>query len=173
MKTVAIIFGATIPILVLLTLSLGQHVPQSSTTGLQVKPPREVPSSPAAPVSKSSSAQAMQQTGITREEDALIAPYQPGAISVEATAGGIVVSWIGTGEDDVVRYEILRQSGNGGDAQQWQLLGTVDSRAANLGKYEWIDVTARGELYRYGVRAVNIYGTKSSISASSQPVNRQ
>ena len=107
-----------------------------------------------------------EQPGITPEEAAQVIPLAPVSVSVAAREGEVIVTWPGTGED-IAAYEILRRSPA---AEDWQLLGRVESVDDNRGTYVFRDVTApSGVTIVYGVIAVGRYG-KGSAAAESEAV---
>jgi hypothetical protein len=93
-----------------------------------------------------------------------VLPLAPTQVTVEPTAGAVVMKWRGTGED-VAHYAVHRKTVA---TAPWQQVATVPAITENTGWYEWSDTTTKsGMTYIYGVSAVNTYGTQSAISESS------
>lgn len=106
--------------------------------------------------------------GITLEEAAKLIPLAPGSVAVEAIRGAINLKWRGTGES-IVQYEILRKTDS---AEAFEPIASVNATEENRGWYEWTDkTTIQATKYIYGVRAINTFNTKSSISESSSIVS--
>jgi hypothetical protein len=109
--------------------------------------------------------------GVTRQEESQLAPLPPAQVRVQLGANGVVIAWAGTGEDNVRRYEICRRRAKTADAEDWEIVGAVDSRDGNRGWYDWTDsVAQRGAVYTYGVRAVTADGRQSHLTQSASIV---
>lgn len=105
-------------------------------------------------------------TGITLKEELQMLPLEPPQVTAQSDASGVLVQWLGNGEYNI-RYEIYRQNSNTVHAEDWRIVGAVESRGDNRGRYEWTDTaTQPGAMYTYGVNAVNFYGAKSGIAQS-------
>jgi hypothetical protein len=105
-----------------------------------------------------------EEVGISREEDSLLTPSPPTQVTARATAGVIVLVWLGTGDDRIEYYQVYRKIA---DDEDWQLIARVEAIGDNRGWYEFRDTsTERGITYIYGVSAVDTYGNESTISES-------
>jgi hypothetical protein len=127
-------------------------------------------SSPAAPSNRGNSSGTSEQevgaptqNGISREEALLVSPLCPSNVSVTIQDGKAFVRWRGTGED-VSSYEMLRKNSA---SDLWIQLANVAEIGDNRGWYEWKDTVLKsGDSYIYGIRAINVFGTQSTISES-------
>lgn len=106
-----------------------------------------------------------EENGISREEDSQLTPSHPTQVTARAITGAVVLTWLGTGDDRIKRYQVYRKVA--GD-EDWQLIAKVKATEDNRGWYEFRDAAAeRGITYIYGVSAVDTYGNESTISESS------
>ncbi len=94
-----------------------------------------------------------------------IGPLSP--VSLHAApdpAGGVRVTWTGTGEAGIVMYRVYRQEQ---DADPLPI-GSVNATGDNRGKYEVRDSTAKSPgRYTYYISAVDRSGTEGQLSAPS------
>jgi hypothetical protein len=105
-----------------------------------------------------------EEVGISREEDSQLTPSHPTQVTARATAGVIVLTWLGTGDDRIEYYQVCRKIA---DDEDWQLTARVEATGDNRGWHEFRDTaTERGITYIYGVSAVDAYGNESTISES-------
>ncbi len=91
--------------------------------------------------------------------DALIPPIPPAQLAVIRSAGGVLLSWLGTGSDIDTHYVIYRRL-PGEDA--WQALGFVATEGDNRGAYSYLDASPdAGQTSEYSVTTFDRYGKES------------
>ena len=120
--------------------------------------PDPAQSRPASPTT--SAAATPTTTGIDPSAAAHVAPVAPAHLEATAEAGAVRLQWPSTGED-VAYFEILRRAAGVVD---WTPIGR-----ATGSDQTYLDKTPSTTASTYGVRAVNSYGTSSSIT-ESRPV---
>ncbi len=68
--------------------------------------------------------------GIGREEEAQINPSPPTGVRAEVTEEGVLVRWLGTGDDRVVEYVVYREGAS------WKEVARVPATGDDTGEYE-------------------------------------
>ena len=107
----------------------------------------------------------LPETGISREGDSALTPSHPAQVKAQAITDAIILTWLGTGDDRIIYYQIYRKTVDGGD---WERVTRIESIGDNRGWYEFRDTPReRGIGYIYGVSAIDTYGNESAISESS------
>lgn len=105
------------------------------------------------------------ETGISRDQDSQLTPSHPTQVTAQVITDTIVLTWLGTGDDRIVHYQVFRRVDSDED---WQFITNVESTEDNRGWYEFRDTfVTLGIAYIYGIMAVDTYGNESSISEST------
>ena len=131
----------------------GSPPPSYVTTTASASSPVSPPATPG-PIEESS-------PGISREEARSIVPLAPTHLDVTKGPASVTLTWSRTGED-VAYFLCLRKVGPGG---VWQEISRIPG--ASPEPYTCVDGRVQKQVtYFYGVQALNVYGTASSITTS-------